>query len=77
MADKLTNIDKLVPSGLKCANCGKKFGKTYGWLKTHDHFVCVCGEGADWQPEHFIEIVKGVSEERAKMVKKLRRTLKR
>ena len=76
MADKLTDIDKVV-SNFKCANCGKKFGKTYGWLKTHDHLVCNCGFRNQWKPEQFADIVKSGTEFRAKAIKKLRRTLKR
>ena len=72
MADKLTDINKRVPSGLKCANCGKQFGKTYGWLKTHDHFVCDCGERTDWRPEKFVEIVEFITEERAKIINETR-----
>ena len=77
MADKLTDINKRVPPGLKCSNCGKQFGKTYGWLKTHDHVVCVCGERTDWRPEQFVEVAKGITEERVKMTQKIRRALKR
>ena len=77
MADKLTDINKLVPSGLKCANCGKQFGKTYGWLKTHDHFVCDCGERADWRPDKFVDIVKDIAEGRIEIIKEARRIFKR
>ena len=73
---KLTDVDRVV-SGLKCSNCRKKFGKTYGWLKTHDNFICGCGERTEWRPEQFADIVKCITEERAKMIKKVRRALKR
>ena len=73
---RLADVDKVV-AGLKCSNCGKQFGKTYGWLKTHDHFVCDCGERTDWRPEKFVKIVEAIAEERSKMVKEVRRALKR
>ena len=69
---KLTDVNKRVPSGLKCSNCGKQFGKTYGWLKTHYHFVCDCGERTDWRPEKFVEIVEFITEERAKIINEAR-----
>ena len=77
MAGKLSDINSRIPSNLKCSNCGKDFGKTYGWLKTHDHFVCDCGERADWRAEKFVNIVEGIAEERAKMIKKYRGTFNR
>ena len=73
----LTGINKRVPSGLKCANCGKQFGKTYGWLKTHDHFVCDCGERTDWRPEQFVEVVNGIAKGRIEIIKEARRSFKR
>ena len=59
-------------SGLKCSNCGKKFGKTYGWLKTHDNFICGCGERTEWRPEQFADIVEFITEERAKIINEAR-----
>ena len=77
MADKLTDVNKRVPSGLKCSNCGKQFGKTYGWLKTHDYFVCDCGERTDWRPEKFVNVVKGIAKGRIEIIKEARRIFKR
>ncbi len=71
----LADIDRIVPS-LECSNCGKKLGKTYGWLKTHDHFICNCGARNTWNPEQFSEIVKTITKDRAQMIKKIRRSLK-
>ena len=73
---KLTDIDK-VASDFKCANCGKKIGKAYGWLKTHDHLVCNCGFRNQWRPDKFVNVVKDIAEVRMKIIKEARRILKR
>jgi predicted RNA-binding Zn-ribbon protein involved in translation (DUF1610 family) len=26
-----------------CPRCGYQLRKTIGWLKTHNHYVCLCG----------------------------------
>ena len=71
----LTDPNTIIPS-LKCSNCGKKIGKTYGWLKSNDHFVCDCGARTEWSPDQFLDVVKGITVERAKAIKKIRRALK-
>ena len=72
-----TDINKLVPPGLKCSNCGKQFGKTYGWLRTHDRFVCVCGERTEWEPDAFVNLLDDISKERANINKEVKRIIKR
>ena len=76
-SDKLSDINLHIPSGLKCSNCEKKLGKTYGWLKTHNHFVCICGARKDWRPEQVSNVVKDVAKFRADGIKKIRRALTR
>ncbi len=71
----LTDPNTIIPS-LKCSNCGKKIGKNYGWLKSNDHFVCDCGARTNWSSDQFLDVVKGITEERAKAIKKIRRALK-
>ena len=71
----LTDLNSIIPS-LECANCGKKIGKTFGWLKAHDHFVCGCGARTTWRSDQIADGVKKMTEFRAKGIKKIRRTLK-
>ena len=75
MALTLTDPNSVIPS-LKCSNCGKKIVKNYGWLKSNDHFVCNCGARTEWKPNQFLDVVKGITEERAKVINKIRRALK-
>ena len=75
MALPLRDPNSVIPS-LKCSNCGKKIGKNYGWLKSNDHFVCDCGARTDWSPDQALDVVKGITEERAKAINKIRRALK-
>lgn len=29
---------------IPCTTCGQETEKTVGWIKTHDHFTCACGQ---------------------------------
>ncbi len=49
-----TDIDGLIPS-YPCGNCGKELGKSYAWMKSHDHFTCGCGARNEWLPDDIIE----------------------
>ena len=73
---KLTDINSAV-APMKCSNCEKKFGKTYGWLKAYAHLICDCVTRTDWSPEELVDVVKRVTETRAKAIEKFRQILKR
>ena len=67
-----TAIERVIPS-FGCRNCGQKFGKTFGWLKSHDHLICNCGARNEWSPD---EIVEGIGSY-TKTVEEIRKSLKR
>ena len=69
-----------VVSALACTNCGKQFGKTYGWLSTHDHVVC--GDGGlryAWRPDDILQMLEGVSQriddDLADLMRRMRKSL--
>ena len=70
------DFDSIIPS-MKCANCGQKFGKTFGWLKAHDHLICGCGTRTNWSPDQISEGVKRLAVARTEVIDKIRRALKR
>ena len=72
-----TDINKRIPPGFKCSNCGKKFGKTYGWLKTHDHIVCVCGIRKEWEPDEVVNLLDDIDKTRANINKEVKRIIKK
>ena len=76
MNDKLTDLNSVV-SSFPCGKCGKKLGKTFGWLKTHDHFVCVCGARNEWSTDQVVDGINEITKSRAKEIKQLRRAFKR
>ncbi len=54
-----TDINDLIPS-YPCGNCGKELGKSYAWMKSHNHFVCDCGARNEWFPDDIEELVQGI-----------------
>ena len=71
----MTHLDDIVPS-YPCGNCGKQFGKTFGWMKAHDHLVCDCGTRNEWLPDDIIEGLRRVAKERDEVIAKIRRANK-
>ena len=69
------DIDQVV-SSYPCRNCGKEFGKTFGWLKSHGHVVCECGALNKWSPDEIDDGIRRFTETRDEAIAKVRRALK-
>ena len=71
----MTDLDSIVPS-YPYGNCGKHLGKTFGWMKSHDHFVCDCGACNEWSPDDLVKGLRRAAKERDDMIAKIRRANK-